>query len=173
MARIRVFAAFLLAAVCLGASGLPQGTGSQSFQAWEGFGVGSSATLESTAENPRGLLASTSVQKLIEKADDHLVLEVAATVVMSGKTDSIPPSKITVQAAPDPSIGVTQTGSEDVAAAGKTFSCKVLTVTNSVAGPNVKLKIWTSKEVPGGIVKLEMDGPSLKIRSMLKSLDVK
>jgi hypothetical protein len=113
------------------------------------------------------------VQKLIEKTDDHLVLEVTTTVAMSGKTESLPPSKITVQAAPDPAIGATQTGSEDVTAAGKTFSCKILTVTNSVAGPNVKLKIWTSKEVPGDIVKLEMDGPSIKIRSMLKSLEAK
>ena len=149
-------AAILFAVLCMGAASMPEGMGGQTFQAWVGFGAGSSSTFESTAANSKDTLASTTEMKLIERADDHLLLEVSSTVVLNGQSHAMPPMKITIRATPDPAIKITQIGTEDVAAAGKTFSCKIYSVDHPEGDEKATLKIWTCGDVPGGIVKMEI-----------------
>jgi hypothetical protein len=147
----------------------------QSFHAWTGFGVGSSTTLESTIVGPSGQQTITVQEKLIEKADDHLVLEGTATFLVAGQPRTSPPIKETLKAAaPDPMKDLTQIGAEEVTVAGRTFSCKIYTVSSPAAAGAKTVKLWMCSDVPGGLVKGEVDAtPMGKVNCVLKSFEAK
>jgi hypothetical protein len=147
----------------------------QSFHAWAGFGVGSSTTLESTIIGPSGQQTITVQEKLIEKTDDQLVLEGTATVSVAGQPRTSPPTKETLKAAaPDPMKDLTQVGAEEVTAAGRTFSCKIYTVSSPAAAGAKTVKLWICSDVPGGLVKGEVDAsPMGKVSCVLKRFAAK
>jgi hypothetical protein len=143
------------------------------FHAWSNFAVGSSETIEGTIDMGRGPSSSTTTSKLIEKADDHLVVETTQSMVMAGQTHAMPPQQVTIPAAADPSKEMTELGTEDVAVAGKTFSCKIFTPAHPKAGSPLKVKVWACPDVPGGVVKIEIDSTTVKVEQTLKSFEVK
>jgi hypothetical protein len=144
------------------------------FQAWTAFGVGSSSTFESTIDSPHGKSTTTTTMTLLEKAADHVVIETSQlTMMIDGKSQTIPAMKTTIPAAKDPSKEQTQVGTEDVTAAGKTFSCKIYTPTHPKSGVQGQIKVWASTDVPGGAVKMEVNMSMMKISGILKSFEVK
>ena len=144
------------------------------FDAWTRYTVGSSATYENTTDSPQGHSSTTISITLLEKADDHVVVETSQmTMVIAGQSHTIPPQKQTIPAAPDPAKAETEIGSEDVTAAGQTFHCKIYTPAHPRSGVMGQIKIWATKDVPGGAVKIEINSGPMKISQLLKSFEAK
>jgi hypothetical protein len=161
------------------------------YQAWSKFAVGSSQTLAgemggNDANTPKMTMEST--RKLVEKTDDHVVLEVTATVSIMGQQHTAPARKVTVPAKAEQQ-DLKSIGSEDVQAAGKTFSCKVFEMSlkdvaaqrpgggprggGAATAPQGKAKVWISDDVPGGLVKIQVDTPQGTMTQTLKSYEAK
>jgi hypothetical protein len=114
-----------------------------------------------------------STHKLLEKADDYVTVEVTTSYTINGAKQSIPPQKQKI-AAKSEKKDVTEKESQDVTAAGKTYKCKVYEVKNIAGnGQEVKATMWVSKDVPGGMVKMEAAAESGKVTSTLKSSEKK
>jgi hypothetical protein len=143
------------------------------FDAWSRFGVGSSASFDTTTDSQQGRSTAAISIKLIDRADDHVVVETSPmTTVIAGKSITIPAQQKTIPAAFDPAKDeMTEIGSEDVTAAGQTFSCKIYTPAHPRSA--LKVKIWSSKDVPGGAVKIEISSDQMKISQLLKSFEAK
>ena len=103
-------------------------------------------------------------QTLKDLNPDKATIEVKMTMVMSGNKTDMPattqeiPAKIkkvdptAPQTADAPK---TETGAEEVQAAGKTYSCKKTTVTTDANGMTTKATTWTCDDIPGTVVKME------------------
>jgi hypothetical protein len=117
----------------------------------------------------------TMSMKLVEKTADHVVVETAPmTVTLGGKSMTIPASQKTIPAAFDPvKDDLKELGTEDVTAAGQTFSCKIYTPAHTTPGVAMDIKLWACKDVPGGAVKIEIKSASMNISQLLKSFEAK
>jgi len=144
------------------------------FDAWSHFGVGSSATYDDAIDSPQGHSTTSMTIKLISKDADHLVVETTQTaIVIAGQPRTINPVQTTISATADPAKAVTQIGTEDVTAAGQTFSCKIFTPAHPRSGVMNQIKIWTSDQVPGAAVKIQIDMGVTKVAQVLKSFEAK
>jgi hypothetical protein len=106
-------------------------------------------------------------QKLVEVTADKVVIEVVTSMDMGGQKMDMPAQKIeipkagatTPNAAPNTNAaagGATaSTTTEEVTVGGQKVKCTVTTVTSDVGGQKSESKVWTSEEVPGGMVKSE------------------
>ncbi len=143
------------------------------YEAWAKFGVGSSETLHSSMQAGGQSMEMESTRTLKEKTDDHLVITVQATMNMMGQQHTTPERTMTIPAKTQKK-DVKELGTEDVQAAGQTFSCKVFEVKGiNPQEPGAFAKIWVSPEVPGGVVKMQAGSPRGTITSTLKSYDKK
>ena len=144
------------------------------FDAWSRFGVGSSSTYDDTIDSPQGHSTTTMSIKLIDKAADHVVVETSQTsIIIGGQPRSIAPIQTTISSTFDPAKAVTQIGAEDVTAAGKTFSCRIVTPAHPRSGVMNQIKVWTSAQVPGAAVKITIDMGTTKVSQVLKSFEAK
>lgn len=144
------------------------------YQAWASYGVGSSETLEGQVDGGNGQkITMESTQALKQKSDDQVTLEITVTMEMMGQKHTMPPKEQVIKAQIEKEE-IEQVGEEEVAAAGKTFACKIYEghSTNGKSSDS-KVKIWFSEEVPGGIVKMEAVTPHGTITSILKSFEIK
>jgi hypothetical protein len=103
-------------------------------------------------------------QTLKAVAPDQVTVEVKMTTVTAGNKTDMPPfthqiaAKIKKGDANNPQTAdapKTESGTEDVTAAGKTFSCKTTTITSDANGMTTKATTWTCDDVPGNVVKME------------------
>jgi len=143
------------------------------YKVWSKFGVGSSSTVsgEWTFNNQK--MTMSSARKLTEKTDDHVTLEVIDTMDFGGQARTMPARKVNVPAQAEKK-DVTEAGSEDVTAAGKTFSCKIYEMKDiASAHPETKVRFWINPEVPGGIVKMLINSPHGEMTMLLKSYESK
>jgi hypothetical protein len=172
--RIAGVAVMVLAMAFVARSARADDSVNPEYKIWSDFNVGSSETIEGTMSLPQGDVVATTTSKLTEKTADHLSVEVSQSMLIGGMSRALPPRTTTVPAAPDPAKKVKQIGTEDVTAAGKTFSCKIYTTDNPQLASKVDVKIWMSSEVPGGVVKVQVvTSTGKKIVQMLKSFEVK
>jgi hypothetical protein len=164
------------------------------YQAWSKFKVGSSHTLSGEMNAGGMQIQSEMTQKLVEVADDHVAIETTNTTNVMGRDHTTPPRREIIPAKEDIK-DAKEIGTEDVQAMGKTFTCKVWEVTDMPAAPagrpgakpddqqrHSSAKIWSSTDVPGGLVKMEMkshaggpqgQGPDLTMTYLLKSYEAK
>jgi len=176
MHRISISAALLLSLFFLPLSARADDKVNPMFDAWSRFGVGSNVTYEANTDSPQqGHSVMTMSMKLIEKTADHVVVETAPmTVTIAGKSMTIPASQKTIPAAFDPvKDDLKELGTEDVAAAGQTFSCKIYTPAHATTGVSMDIKLWACKDVPGGAVKIEIKSSAMNISQLLKSFEAK
>ncbi|MDQ3441890.1 MAG: hypothetical protein M3478_16225, partial [Planctomycetota bacterium] len=67
-----------------------------------------------------------------------------------------------------------ETGTETIAAAGKSYECKVREFTGKIKSQDAKGKMWRSEQVPGGLVKMEALGsPNMTVTMELKKVTAK
>jgi hypothetical protein len=95
--------------------------------------------------------------------------EVTVEIQMSAMGQSMPaqPLKIKSKVTPDEAkygqlppgakADIKELGNESVTVAGQTYNCKVSEVTGEAEGTKSSGKLWRSEEVPGEIVKMEMN----------------
>jgi hypothetical protein len=102
---------------------------------------------------------------------------------VAGKKTDLPANTVTItskMAKPaDPAAGSTTQPTEtkeDVVVDGKTYSCKVTTVSTQKSGMAINAKVWTCPDVPGTMIKTESTttGAVTSTSSMiLTGIDVK
>src|SRR5476651_979113 len=136
------------------------------FKYWTDWKVGAWATHKATA----GAIEIESTVTLTEIAADKIVVTSAGKVTVQGKEKPTAPCKQEIKLH-DPKMGaIDKEGDEAVEAGGKTYKCHwIQTSTESAGGVKVTMKMWLSKEVPGGIVRSEVGDPS-EPETLIKSL---
>lgn len=143
------------------------------YSAWSSYGIGSSETLDAKVNANGHEMNIQTTRKLVEKTDDYVKIEINSTMTMVGQNHDLPTQTMTVPAKMEKK-DVKALGTEDVQAAGKTFSCKVFEVTElSSRDPEDKARIWVSPDVPGGVVKMEASSQHGTMTSTLKSFEKK
>jgi hypothetical protein len=127
------------------------------FKYWADWKVGAWATHKATAGG--GIVVESTVT-LTEITADKAVVTSAGKVTVNGKDKATAPRKQEILRH-DPKMGaIDKEGDEAVEAGGKTYQCHwVQTSTDSAAG-KVIMKLWFSKDVPGGIVRSEVGDPA-------------
>jgi hypothetical protein len=150
------------------------------YKMWMNSNVGSSVSMDMQVNAAGGpAMKMQTTRKLTEKTDDHVTLEITSTVTVMGQTHTTPPKDFPIKSKCEKQ-DVHQTSTEDVTAAGQTFHCTVYEVTAKTAGvapppgqkpqqQNIRMKIWTSPDVPGGMVKMEMPSSHGTITMILTS----
>jgi hypothetical protein len=146
------------------------------YAAWSKFNIGSSETLAADMQgaNPQApKMTMEMVRKLVEKADDHITVEVTTTIDVAGQKKEMPPRQQKVPAKIEKK-DVKSSGTEDVEAAGKKYTCKVYDMKNfSAQNPDASVKLWVNDDIPGGLVKMEAESARGKMTSVLKSFETK
>jgi hypothetical protein len=146
------------------------------FAAWSKFAIGSSETLtaELQGANPQAAkMTMEMVRKLVEKADDHITIEVTSTINVAGQKKEMPSRNQNVPAKMAKK-DVKSSGTEEVEAAGKKYTCKVYDVKGfSAQNPDATVKLWVNDDIPGGLVKMEAQSPRGTMTSLLKSFETK
>ncbi len=123
-----------------------------------------------------GNTTSTEMTQTLKSVDpDKVTIEIKTSMVVAGNKMDMPattqdlPAKIKK---PDPGAAQptdapkTDTSTEDVQAAGKTFSCKKTTVTNDQNGMKTTATTWTCDDVPGSVVKMHSETSGSMTSSM-------
>src|SRR5438046_3079564 len=88
------------------------------YAAWKDYAIGSSARYETETAAGGQKMLFESTHKLLEKADDHVTVEVTTSYTIDGAKHSVPPQKQNI-AAKSEKKNVAEKESEDVKAAGK------------------------------------------------------
>jgi hypothetical protein len=171
--------------LCLGTLARAEEMDNPQFLAWTKFDVGSSETLEATVAGPNGReMKVQSTNKLLDKAADHVTIEIVASMNVMGQTRTMPPQKQTVRSRIEKK-DYKQIGTEEVSAAGKTIMCKVYEGKGMAPAPQGPprqgaaqqgggtAKVWVSDEVPGGLVKVEAQSEKGKVQMILKSYEAR
>src|SRR5258707_15091988 len=91
------------------------------FSAWAKYGVGTRVTLESKMADG---MTMSSVRILKEKADDHVLIEVTATLEKGGKKEPSRPVPVTIPAKVD-KTKVQELEKEKLKVADKTYDCTI------------------------------------------------
>jgi hypothetical protein len=153
------------------------------YQSWAKFKPGT-VVKYSTDANAGGNASSMEITQTLKGVDaDKATIEVKMSMVMAGNKTDLPattheiPAKIkkgdpgAAQTADAPK---TETSTEDVQAAGKTYSCKKTTITSDANGMTTKATTWTCDDVPGTMVKMESESTgamSMSTKMMLTDFE--
>jgi hypothetical protein len=137
------------------------------YQAWAKFKPGTLVKY-STDTNAMGNSSSMkTTQTLTAITPDKATVQVKMSMVVAGNKMDMPaqpaqdiPAKIKKadsSANPSPATTAPDVSTEDVQAAGKTYSCKKTTVTSDQNGMKSTVTTWTCEDVPGSVVKMESE----------------
>ncbi len=173
------------AAPAMGAA--PATMDNPSYATWAKHKPGTSIAMTADIAANGMKLQMVSTTTLVSVTADAVTLSIASTVSVMGQTHPGNTVQKTVPAK-IPTQKVQQVGTADVAAAGKTYPCKILEVgaasvdistpgrggagANAPAGS--KAKIYANDDVPGGAVKMEIPMASgTTMTLLLTAMDVK
>lgn len=174
--RSVIFAVAVVGMFCFASICRAQQYDNPKFAAWSKFNIGSSQTLESVTGDGNKQVTTDQTRTLTEKTDDYLVVEMKSTMIMAGQSMEGAPHTEKIPAKLDKDTKETPAGEEKIDAAGKTYDCKVFTVTqpNALPGrPDSTVKMWVCADVPGGIVKMETSAFKGTVTWLLKSSETK
>lgn len=148
---------------------------------WSAFPVGTVVVRRSVTEEigrPEKT-TTTSTFKLLEKTDDRIVLELKThTTRYDGLVMDNPPDRLTTDRyyhLPPNSKkhDAKSDGTEEtVAVKERRFRSRVVVARDRNEGGEVAVRTWTSKEMPGGLVKSISDTPAVKKRTTIEVTDV-
>ncbi|MBI5724779.1 MAG: hypothetical protein HZA50_12525 [Planctomycetes bacterium] len=139
------------------------------FKAWFNFKVG--ATVKYKTTTTAGPMASSAEQThtLKEATAEKIVVEVKTATTFQGKGKPMEnifkmeiPVRIAKNSLPEnlPDCKMTRKGDEEVKIGDKTYKCEWKEMETTHGDGDKKFvarqKVWTCKEVPGGLVKMEM-----------------
>lgn len=135
------------------------------FAHWSQFAVGTTVSQKEVVTLPDGAVAeSTIVSKLVSKSKEKLSVETVVTAGAAGQQDGAVeqtktltdyPAKVKFEGANSPAAAgysVTE-GKELVDVKGKQVEAEWVEATATNGDETVVEKVWTVKDVPGGIVK--------------------
>jgi hypothetical protein len=133
---------------------------------WAGFPVGATVVHRSVtrAEDQPGETVTTTTHTLVEVAADHVVVEMGTvTRRFDGLETKNPPDRYThPRLVPRVADGrPAESGEAIVTAAGKQFRAKWRKGTDRNEAGQVFTQVWSSPEVPGGLVKAVMRTPDV------------
>lgn len=158
------------------------------YASWARCQPGTSVTMAMDTSSGGQSMTMTMTQKLLEVKPDQVVLEMTGEMEMGGTKHNAPPRKMTLDAkvpkeqakmawmAPNANGTVKEAGNESVEAGGKSYDCKVMEFTGQVEGTKSKGKVWLNDEVPGQVVKTEMQtegAVAATISMLIKAVDKK
>lgn len=138
------------------------------YTSWASHKPGTTVTLAMATSAAGQSMNMTMVQKLLEVTPEQVVIEMTGEMEMGGQKQAAPVQKVTHKAkvspeqakmawmAPGAKGTAKEAGSETVQADGKSYACKVMEFTGESQGTGSKGKVWLSNDVPGQVVKAEM-----------------
>lgn len=139
---------------------------------WCQFPVGTAVTRKKEVTNEHGTVRVTTIVQLTEKTDDKVVVETQVTIDrLNGRPEVNPsfpaefPAKFRLPASMKleqfslPSLKAERIGDEARAASGREYQAQVFSwEERNETGP-MGVKLWRSNEIPGRLVRQEIDGP--------------
>ena len=144
------------------ASAGPATVDNPQYAAWAGRKVGTSVTLVCQGDGPAGSAARVEVTQTLKSVTADAATVVSATKLSAqGQVHAAGrPTVLTVPARVPPA-DMRQTGTDTVAAMGRSFACRVYQVAQPVAGGgSSKAVAYLNDAVPGGVVKLVVANPA-------------
>ena len=121
---------------------------------WAGCKVGSWAKIKIEGEVAGQKAAMDTTHTLLELGKEKAVVERKMKMTLGGKEQPEQSEKENVPSDKDPNpVKIAKEGDEEIEVAGKKLKCHWIEGTQ---GENTKVKMWLSKEIPGGIAKGEM-----------------
>ena len=141
------------------------------FKYWTGCKAGSWVKMTMEMDQGGQKVETEQVQKLLELADDKVVLEVSGKMKMAAGEFPMPARKQDVKAKePADKVKIEKEGDEEIEVAGKKLKCHWYELAVQAGPKPMKIKAWMTKEVPGGIVKTEMtpDGQKTMVMSAVE-----
>jgi hypothetical protein len=152
-----IAAFFGIIVICLvPASASAQQVNNPIFASWSAYKIGTAVTYEQTRQGADHKIIMDVTETLAEKADDHVTLVTSTTGLLDGAPIPAQAGKQTIKAKLDKIPDKKQVGTESIDVAGQKIDCKIYESTDTdTQGGQVKIKVWTSDDVPGTLVKLE------------------
>ena len=136
------------------------------YTSWAKFKAGTFVKY-STDVNAMGNASSSQTTTTLKDINpDKATVEIKTSMVVAGNKMDMPattqeiPAKVKkpdTTAAQATDAPKSETSTEDVQAAGKTYSCKKTTVTSDQNGMTTKATTWTCDDIPGTMVKMEAE----------------
>jgi len=145
--------ALAAALLCL----LQEPTVNPRYEHWASFKVGSWAKSKMLMKMQQMEIETETVTTLMEVTDEKVVVETTTKTKMQGREMALPPRKEEITKKPDPAKPMKPVGEseEEVEVAGKKLKCRVYDWEMDAGGSKAKGKVWTTKEIPGGVAKGE------------------
>jgi hypothetical protein len=128
---------------------------SREYKTWSACKVGSWIKLKTDIEKASGTGTAEQTTTLVDVTPGKLILEQTGTVTAKGKTTTLPVQKLEVTPAEDAGGKVVKKGDEELSIAGKKLKCHWEQIDIEGDGQKSSSKVWTSPDVPGGLVKME------------------
>ena len=161
----RVFVPSFVACALLASTARAADTDNPEFKAWSAYKVGTTVKRHQSVSTAGTKQEMEMTTKLVELAADKAVVEDSVAMNVNGQVMNLPGNKRTIPAklsgpavvppaVPNAPKVDAKEGEETVEAGGKSYKCK--TVETAMKGPQgeTSSKIWTSTDVPGGLVKM-------------------
>ena len=140
---------------------------------WSSFEVGASATLTMTTGPAGGGMEMTMTHTLKSLDADNAVVTTVVTMVVNDQKIEQPPQDRTVVArvaehTPPEGQDAPQIeeSEESVTVPAGTFDCKKVTTTMTVNGATMVTSVWSTDQVPGGVVKMVTTSNGQQVSSM-------
>jgi hypothetical protein len=153
----------LVAATFLAAPALAEKIPNPAYEQWSKFKPGAFATYENETVAMGNTTKMEITMKLVELTPEKAVIETSTKMHMGGQVMEMPGQKsdipammekVEMPAGQELPAGETTEGTATIEAAGKSFNCKTVTTVMTMGETKTRSEVWTSDEVPGGLVKL-------------------
>jgi hypothetical protein len=130
---------------------------------WKSFKPGTWVKHKMVMEAGGQTMRSEMTATLVEVTAEKVVIETAMAMDMGGRKMQMPGMKQDVPARIEKKPGQTPPSEkeEDVVVEGKTYKCRAWEWEQTEKGTTSKAKGWISAEVPGGMVKSEVNSPQM------------
>lgn len=144
----------------------------ESYKNWSQFNVGTSTTLKTVTKMGGKKISEIKItQKLVEKNDDQVVVEVSTVVIANGMEFKTGANKVThkksvksssAQPADVKGVKVKELdkGEEKVKVGDASYACNWISSSSEFQGMKSESKVWMSDKVPGMVVKTVMSTSS-------------
>jgi hypothetical protein len=142
------------------------------YAAWSRFSVGAGVVRKKEVTNEFGTVKVTTTVRLAEKTADKVVVQSQITVDRSadGLVENPPqtasfaakfrlPANMKLEQFTLPSLRAKLVGDESREVAGREFKAEVFTWQESTERGSMTVKLWRSDEIPGRMVRQEVEGP--------------
>ena len=155
------------------------------YRQWKAFPVGTSVTQKTTTDSEKtpGKTVTVIVTSLKQKTDDFLVLESQSTTTYAdGRVNAIPAieSKIPREIRLPEGMSAANWGKpkepvveEEVEAVGKKYRARKLESKGTTDAGTLFQTVWSSDEIPGGLVKSVSKVPAVEETTIIEITEVK